>query len=238
MTTPPKPPQPDPRLFNEDLVVGRERKWGTYSMRPSDGRRAAPRPRDHRRARPRRDGRGAARALRRRRRCAPTRTRTGRCRSMRSRRSPNRGSSRRSARPWRSRAASGSSRSAPAPATRPPCSPGSVPRSSASSATRPSPARAGDRLAELGVGNVEVVVADGTRGAPGAERFDAIAVHAAAPAVPQPLLGRLADGGRLVMPVTEGAADVLTLFAHVGSRLDQRTIAACRFVPLVAGEIL
>ena len=98
--------------------------------------------------------------------------------------------------------------------------------------------RAGDRLAELGVGNVEVVVADGTRGAPGVERFDAIAVHAAAAAVPQPLLGRLADGGRLVMPVSEGAADMLTVFAHVGSRLDQRPIAACRFVPLLAGEIL
>ena len=40
------------------------------------------------------------------------------------------------------------------------------------------------------------------------------------------------------MPIADGSADVLTLFAHVGSRLDQRPIAACRFVPLVAGEIL
>ncbi|MGP8297923.1 NCS1 family nucleobase:cation symporter-1 [Streptomyces inhibens] len=32
MTTPPKPPQPDPRLFNEDLAPAPERKWGTYSI--------------------------------------------------------------------------------------------------------------------------------------------------------------------------------------------------------------
>lgn len=32
MTTPPKAPQPDPRLFNEDLAPAPERKWGTYSI--------------------------------------------------------------------------------------------------------------------------------------------------------------------------------------------------------------
>ena len=32
MTTTPKPPQPDPRLFNEDLAPAPERKWGTYSI--------------------------------------------------------------------------------------------------------------------------------------------------------------------------------------------------------------
>ena len=99
-------------------------------------------------------------------------------------------------------------------------------------------ALARERLEALGVDNVEVIVADGTREVPGSERFDAIAVHAAAPAVPPPLLSRLADGGRLVMPIAEGSADMLTLFTHVGSRLEQRPIAACRFVPLVAGEIV
>src|SRR6476659_9914523 len=45
---------------------------------------------------------------------------------------------------------------------------------------------------------VEVVVGDGSRGLPDRPPFDAIAVHATAPAPPQALLGQLADGGRLV----------------------------------------
>ncbi|MEW2439577.1 NCS1 family nucleobase:cation symporter-1 [Streptomyces caniferus] len=32
MTTPPKSPPPDPRLFNEDLAPAPERTWGTYSI--------------------------------------------------------------------------------------------------------------------------------------------------------------------------------------------------------------
>src|SRR5215213_7536285 len=65
-------------------------------------------------------------------------------------------------------------------------------------------------LAELGVGNVEVVVGDGGAGLPERAPFDAIAVHAAAPAVPRELLDQLADGGRLVAPVAAGEADMLT----------------------------
>src|SRR5690349_22518988 len=57
-------------------------------------------------------------------------------------------------------------------------------------------------LEELGIRNVEIVVGDGSLGVPGRAPFDAIAVHAAAPAPPPALIDQLADGGRLVVPVS------------------------------------
>ena len=99
-------------------------------------------------------------------------------------------------------------------------------------------------LAEVGVANVEGVVGDGSRGAPERAPFEAIAVHATAPAPPPSLLGQLAVGGILVVPVAERRADMLTAFRRVGERFDSatgegiegRVIAPCRFVPLVGDE--
>jgi protein-L-isoaspartate(D-aspartate) O-methyltransferase len=52
-----------------------------------------------------------------------------------------------------------------------------------------------------GIGNVEVVVGDGTRGLPEQASFDAIVVSAAFTSVPKPLVAQLRDGGRLVQPI-------------------------------------
>jgi protein-L-isoaspartate(D-aspartate) O-methyltransferase len=87
-----------------------------------------------------------------------------------------------------------------------------------------------------GAERVEIVVGDGSIGAPDAAPFDAIAVHAAAPAAPASLVDQLAPGGRLVVPVTDGRADVLTVFTSGDSGLEARVIAPCRFVPLVGQE--
>ncbi len=99
-------------------------------------------------------------------------------------------------------------------------------------------------LAELGIENVEVVVGDGSAGFPERSPFDAIAVHATAPAVPAPLLDQLAVGGRLVVPVAARSADMLTVFQRVGEDIDPATgrgiasqvIGPCRFVPLIGTE--
>ena len=56
-------------------------------------------------------------------------------------------------------------------------------------------------LATQDLGDVEVVVGDGTLGWPEEAPYDAIVVTAAGPAPPPPLLEQLAPGGRLVMPV-------------------------------------
>jgi protein-L-isoaspartate(D-aspartate) O-methyltransferase len=91
-------------------------------------------------------------------------------------------------------------------------------------------------LAEAGAENVELVVGDGSLGVSGRAPFDAIAVHATAPAPPPALVGQLADGGRLVVPVAGRDADLLTLLRRRGPALEQEEISPCRFVPLVGEE--
>jgi protein-L-isoaspartate(D-aspartate) O-methyltransferase len=91
-------------------------------------------------------------------------------------------------------------------------------------------------LAEVGAGNVEVLVGDGSRGLPDRAPFDAIAVHASAPAPPRTLLAQLVDGGRLVVPIAEDQADMLTLFLREGEETRSVPLVPCRFVPLVGEE--
>lgn len=91
-------------------------------------------------------------------------------------------------------------------------------------------------LDRLGVENVELLVGDGSRGLPGRPPFDAIAVHATAPAPPRTLLGQLADGGRLVVPIAAEGADLLTVFERRGDELRREEIGPCRFVPLIGEE--
>lgn len=96
--------------------------------------------------------------------------------------------------------------------------------------------QAAEALASLGVGNVELVVGDGSRGVPGRAPFEAIAVHASAPAPPPALVEQLADGGRLVVPVAADSVDVLTLVRRRGERVTFEDLGPCRFVPLIGEQ--
>jgi protein-L-isoaspartate(D-aspartate) O-methyltransferase len=99
-------------------------------------------------------------------------------------------------------------------------------------------------LAELGIENVRVVVADGTAGMPDEAPFEGIAVHATAPGPPRSLLSQLDRGGRLVIPIASDGADMLTVYTRTAEELDPstragldaRTLGACRFVPLIGRE--
>jgi len=91
-------------------------------------------------------------------------------------------------------------------------------------------------LASLGVANVELMVGDGSLGVPERAPFDAIAVHATAPAAPPALLDQLAEGGRLVVPIASGEADVLTVLRRQGGEFETEVIGPCRFVPLIGEE--
>ncbi len=99
-------------------------------------------------------------------------------------------------------------------------------------------------LADLGVANVEVVIADGSAGLPDRAPFDAVAVHATAPGPPPTLVGQLAIGGRLVVPIASRRADVLMAYRRIaetvdvltGEGLDRDVIGPCRFVPLIGME--
>jgi protein-L-isoaspartate(D-aspartate) O-methyltransferase len=96
--------------------------------------------------------------------------------------------------------------------------------------------QAGEVLAGLGVDNVELVVGDGSRGVPERAPFEAIAVHATAPAPPPALVAQLADRGRLVVPVAAQEVDVLTLLRRRGERIEHEDLGPCRFVPLIGEE--
>ena len=93
------------------------------------------------------------------------------------------------------------------------------------------------RLEQLGYADrVEVRVGDGSLGAPEDAPFDAIAVHASAPAPPPALLEQLAPGARLVLPVAEPGADVLISLTRSEGGFERRRIAPCRCVPLVGEQ--
>jgi protein-L-isoaspartate(D-aspartate) O-methyltransferase len=93
-----------------------------------------------------------------------------------------------------------------------------------------------ETLTSLAVTNVELKIADGSGGVPEQAPFEAIAVHAAAPAAPPALISQLAEGGRLVVPIATEAADLLTVLRRRGSEVEAKTIAPARFVPLLGEE--
>ena len=93
--------------------------------------------------------------------------------------------------------------------------------------------RASRNLARHGIGNVELVVGDGTLGLPDEAPFDAIVVAAAHTRVPSPLALQLADGGRLVQPLGLGGDDEVTLFERRAGALERRsTVTPAHFVKL------
>jgi protein-L-isoaspartate(D-aspartate) O-methyltransferase len=94
-------------------------------------------------------------------------------------------------------------------------------------------ASARERLARLGYANVRVEEGDGSQGFPAGAPFDAILVAAAAPAVPQPLVEQLAEGGRLVIPVGVAEHQRLLRVVKYRGRTTEQVLFACRFVPLL-----
>jgi len=95
---------------------------------------------------------------------------------------------------------------------------------------------AAEVLASLEIGNVELFVGDGSLGVPKRAPFDAIAVHATAPEAPPALIDQLAEGGRLVVPVSGSDTDTLMVLRRAGDRIETADLGPCRFVPLIGQE--
>jgi protein-L-isoaspartate(D-aspartate) O-methyltransferase len=96
--------------------------------------------------------------------------------------------------------------------------------------------RAKELLAELGYGNVEVREAVPIIGCPASGPFDAIIVAAAAPRLPGSLIGQMAVGGRLVVPVGTRKNQELIQVLRTGEGLSIHKLGRCRFVPLIGEE--
>jgi protein-L-isoaspartate(D-aspartate) O-methyltransferase len=90
-----------------------------------------------------------------------------------------------------------------------------------------------ERLGYWGV--VEVFHGDGRRGLERHAPFDAVIVTAAASGIPRTLVDQLRDGGVLVIPVEEGAGQVLYRVVKRGEKIEKRAVTHVLFVPLREG---
>ncbi len=90
------------------------------------------------------------------------------------------------------------------------------------------------RLAELGLSNAFLLVADGSVGWPcDGIRFDRILVTAAAPAMVKPLFEQLLEGGRLILPMGPEGDQRLVRIDRVDGRPVSTDLYSVRFVRLI-----
>lgn len=88
-------------------------------------------------------------------------------------------------------------------------------------------------LPKLGYRPKKLIFGDGYKGLKAEAPFDGIIVTAGAPFVPKPLMGQLAIGGRLVIPIGENV-QVMTLFIRNGPKdFEKHEFGEFRFVPLL-----
>lgn len=88
-------------------------------------------------------------------------------------------------------------------------------------------------LQELGYRNVRLKLADGSTGWAEYAPYDGILVTAAAADVPMPLLGQLAPGGRLVIPVGSPARQELLCIRLTDEGYIRERLETVNFVPLI-----
>jgi protein-L-isoaspartate(D-aspartate) O-methyltransferase len=101
---------------------------------------------------------------------------------------------------------------------------------------RPELARAAEaRFQQLGYHNIHVHIADGTLGWAERAPYDGIVVTAGGPAIPDPLLDQLGEGGRLVIPVgpTSHLQELLRVRRSEEGAYRRENLGRVRFVPLV-----
>jgi protein-L-isoaspartate(D-aspartate) O-methyltransferase len=90
------------------------------------------------------------------------------------------------------------------------------------------------RFERLGLTNITTKLGDGAAGWPEEAPFDGIIVTAAAPRVPEPLLGQVAVGGRIVVPIGDQSEQELVILERASTGWHERSGGGVRFVPLVS----
>ena len=88
-------------------------------------------------------------------------------------------------------------------------------------------------LGKLKHHNIEIIIADGSKGYPEEAPFDRIIVTAAAPEIPPPLAGQLKEGGRLIVPVGSAYWQDLVLVEKKNGAALRRSLLPVVFVPLI-----
>jgi protein-L-isoaspartate(D-aspartate) O-methyltransferase len=92
------------------------------------------------------------------------------------------------------------------------------------------------RLSRLGLTNVTLRIADGSKGLPDYAPFDAIVVSAATSQIPTPLFDQLREGGRMIIPIGPPEAQELQLVRKAQGKPRITLREGCRFVPLISSE--
>ena len=90
-------------------------------------------------------------------------------------------------------------------------------------------------LERLGFRNVRVKIGDGYEGWAEHAPYDSIIVTCAPTDVPKPLVEQLKEGGRMVIPVGELAAQQLHLLEKRDGQMIKRDVLPVRFVPMTRG---
>lgn len=96
--------------------------------------------------------------------------------------------------------------------------------------------QASETLRSLSYDNVHVKSGDGTLGWPEEAPFDGIIITAAAPEVPEPLLGQLGENGILVIPVGSRHSQQLLRIRKTEKGLSEEYHTPCVFVPLIGAH--
>ena len=93
------------------------------------------------------------------------------------------------------------------------------------------------RLEVLGCRNVKVFTGDGLAGMPALAPYDRIIVTAAAEEIPQALVGQLAEGGVMVLPLgPHGRVQRIVRLTRTREGVARQDLIWVRFVPLLPGQ--
>ena len=96
--------------------------------------------------------------------------------------------------------------------------------------------RARANLLGLRLANLRLVHGDGYAGLDKAAPFRSIIVAAAARQLPEALLRQLAPGGRMILPLHDGAGQRLVLYERSGRGFIESELDPVRFVPMEMGK--
>jgi len=91
-------------------------------------------------------------------------------------------------------------------------------------------------LAKMGYKNIRYKIDDGSLGWKEFAPYDRIIVTAASEFMPTALQAQLVHNGKIIAPVGKNGSQVLTLGVYNGTRLIQRKLFDCSFVPLVSSK--
>lgn len=97
--------------------------------------------------------------------------------------------------------------------------------------------KARQRLRALKIYNVQLRLADGSFGWADKGPFDGILAAAAPQQVPPELIGQLAEGGRLVMPIGDDNEQQLMVLDKTPEGLQTSAVEPVKFVPLLSGLV-